>query len=170
MKTAEVRGIFDALRSRQVELIRALGAAPSTDDSFLRVPYAEADMLAFAVEVITAFGFDWSRGRQDKSLHPFATAIGADDVRITTRWVEGMPLSLLFGTMHETGHGLYEQGIKPQHHRSALEGGASLGIHESQSRLWENLVGRSLPFWQLFYPRLQARFPSQLGTDNLERF
>ena len=170
MKTAEVRGIFDALRSRQVELIRALGAAPSTDDSFLRVPYAEADMLAFAVEVITAFGFDWSRGRQDKSLHPFATAIGADDVRITTRWVEGMPLSLLFGTMHETGHGLYEQGIKPQHHRSALEGGASLGIHESQSRLWENLVGRSLPFWELFYPRLQARFPSQLGAVNLERF
>ena len=170
MKTAEVRAIFDALRSRQVDLIRALGAAPSTDDAFLRVPYAEADMLAFAVDVITEFGFDWTRGRQDKSLHPFATAIGADDVRITTRWVEGMPLSMLFGTMHETGHALYEQGVRPEHHRSALEGGASLGIHESQSRLWENLVGRSLPFWQRFYPRLQARFPSQLGAVTLEQF
>jgi carboxypeptidase Taq len=170
MKTVDVRAIFQALRSRQVELIRTLGAGPSTDDACLRMPYGEPDMLAFAVEVITAFGFDWTRGRQDKSLHPFATAIGADDVRITTRWVEGMPLSLLFGTMHETGHALYEQGVKPEHHRSALEGGASLGVHESQSRLWENLVGRSLPFWEHFYPRLQARFPSQLGGVAFEQF
>jgi carboxypeptidase Taq len=170
MKTAEVRTIFEALRSRQVELIRSVGAQPPVDDTFLRTPYAEADMLAFAVEVITAFGFDWTRGRQDKSLHPFATSIGADDVRITTRWVDDMPLGMLFGTMHETGHALYEQGVKREHHRSALEGGASLGVHESQSRLWENLVGRSLPFWEHFYPRLQARFPSQLGAIALDRF
>jgi carboxypeptidase Taq len=170
MTTVEVRTVFEALRSRQVELIRTVGAAPPPQDGFLRAPYAESDMLAFAVEVITAFGFDWTRGRQDKSLHPFATAIGADDVRITTRWVEGMPLSLLFGTMHETGHALYEQGVRSAHHRTALEGGASLGVHESQSRLWENLVGRSLPFWQHFYPQLQARFPSQLSGVALEQF
>jgi carboxypeptidase Taq len=170
MKTAEVKAIFDQLRPRQVELIRSVAAGPAVDDSFLRTPYPEADMLAFAVEVITAFGFDWTRGRQDKSLHPFATAIGAGDVRITTRWVEGMPLSMLFGTMHETGHALYEQGVTPAHHRTALEGGASLGVHESQSRLWENLVGRSLPFWEHFYPHLQARFASQLGGVALDEF
>jgi carboxypeptidase Taq len=170
MKTAEVKAIFDQLRPRQVELIRSVATAPGVDDSFLRTPYAEADMLAFAVEVITAFGFDWTRGRQDKSLHPFATAIGADDVRITTRWVDGMPLSMLFGTMHETGHALYEQGVRPEHHRTALEGGASLGVHESQSRLWENLVGRSLAFWEHFYPHLQARFPTQLGSVRLDQF
>jgi carboxypeptidase Taq len=169
-KTAEVRALFEALRPRQVELIRKIGAAPSVNDSFLRASYAEADVLAFAVEVISAFGFDWTRGRQDKSLHPFATAIGANDVRITTRWVDGSPFGLLFGTMHETGHALYEQGVTQKHHRTALEGGASLGVHESQSRLWENLVGRSRPFWQHFYPRLQGRFPSQLGAVTLEQF
>jgi carboxypeptidase Taq len=170
MTTADVKAVFDALRPRQVELIRAIGATPGVDDSFLRASYPEGDMLSFAVDVVTAFGFDWTRGRQDKSLHPFATAIGADDVRITTRWTEGMPFGTLFGTMHETGHALYEQGVNPAHHRTALEGGASLGVHESQSRLWENLIGRSLPFWECFYPRLQARFPSQLGTVRLDQF
>jgi len=170
MTTADVKAIFETLRPRQVALIRKIGAAAPADDGFLRGSYAEADVLAFAVEAITAFGFDWTRGRQDKSLHPFATSIGADDVRITTRWVEGSPLGLLFGTLHETGHGLYEQGVAREHHRTALEGGASLGIHESQSRLWENLVGRSRPFWRHFYPRLQARFPSQLGGVTLEQF
>jgi carboxypeptidase Taq len=170
MTTAEVKAIFAALRPRQVELIRALGSAPPPEDGFLKVPYAESDMLAFAVDVVTAFGFDWSRGRQDKSVHPFCSSFGAGDVRITTRWVEGQPLSLLFGTMHETGHALYEQGVSPVHHRTSLEGGVSLGVHESQSRLWENLVGRSLPFWEHFYPRLQQRFPSQLGAVSVERF
>ena len=170
LKTAEVRSIFAVLRPRQVELIRARAAAPPVDDEFLRAAYAESEMLGFAVDVVTAFGFDWSRGRQDRSVHPFATAIGAADVRITTRWVDGQPLSLLFGTMHEAGHGLYEQGVSAAHQRTSLEGGASLGVHESQSRLWENLVGRSLPFWEHFYPRLQARFPSQLGSVGLDRF
>jgi carboxypeptidase Taq len=170
MKTSAVKAIFEVLRPRQVELIRRITAAPPVDDSFLGAAYAEADVLAFAVDVMTAFGFDWTRGRQDKSLHPFATSIGANDVRITTRWVERSPFGLLFGTMHETGHALYEQGVTPNHHRTALEGGASLGVHESQSRLWENLVGRSRPFWQHFYPRLQARFPSQLGGVSVEQF
>jgi carboxypeptidase Taq len=84
--------------------------------------------------------------------------------------VEGLPLSLLFGTMHETGHALYEQGVNPAYHRTSLEGGASLGIHESQSRLWENIVGRSLPFWEHFFPRLQQRCASQLGHVSLPQF
>jgi carboxypeptidase Taq len=170
MTTADVRAVFDALRPRQVDLIRRVAARPQADAAFFNVPYSEADMMQFAVEVITRFGFDWTRGRQDKSVHPFATAIGSDDVRITTRWVEKEPLSLLFGTMHETGHGLYEQGVSRAHHRTSLEGGASLGVHESQSRLWENIVGRSRPFWQHFFPALRARFPAQLGTVDEEQF
>ena len=170
MTTGEVRQVFDVLRPRQVELIRMLGERPQVEAAFFGTSFGEADMWSFAVEVITTLGFDWSRGRQDKSVHPFATAIGSDDVRITTRWVEREPLSLLFGTMHETGHGLYEQGVSRIHHRTSLEGGASLGVHESQSRLWENLVGRSRPFWEHFFPALQARFPSQLGQVTLQQF
>lgn len=171
MKTAEVRALFGTLRPRQVALIKAISARPAIDDSFLLSgDYAEADMLGFAVDVAGGFGFDWSRGRQDKSVHPFATGIGADDVRITTRWVERMPFSLLFGTMHETGHALYEQGVSRAHHRTPLEGGTSLGMHESQSRLWENVIGRSRGFWQHFFPSLQTRFASQLAGVSLEQF
>jgi carboxypeptidase Taq len=162
--------VFGVLRPRQVELIRQIGAAPQPDDSFLRADYAEPDMSAFAHEVVTSFGFDWARGRQDRSVHPFATSFGASDVRITTRWVPGQPMSLLFGAMHETGHGLYEQGVSLEHHRTQLEGGASLGVHESQSRLWENFVGRSRPFWEHFYPALQRRFTAQLGSVSLDTF
>ena len=168
--TADVQRLFAALRPRQVALIRALVERSAPADGFLAAAGDEPTMLAFASEVITAFGFDWSRGRQDKSVHPFASAIGANDVRITTRWVDGQPLSLLFGTMHETGHALYEQGVALTHHRTLLEGGASLGIHESQSRLWENLVGRSQAFWNHFYPALQARFPSPLHGVSVEAF
>jgi carboxypeptidase Taq len=163
MKTADVRRLFDALRPRQVAMIQSISMRPPVPEEFLHASYAEADLWSFAVDVITAFGFDWTRGRQDKSVHPFATGIGADDVRITTRWVEGQPLSLLFGTMHEAGHALYEQGGSAAHRRTLLEGGTSLGVHESQSRLWENLVGRSRPFWDHFFPRLQARCRAQLG-------
>jgi carboxypeptidase Taq len=162
--------ILDELRKGQVELLRAIAARPQIDDACLLVPYAEADLYKFAVEVITKFGFDWERGRQDKSTHPFSTAFGSNDVRITTRFMERYPFSLLFGTMHETGHALYEQGVSCAHHRTLLEGGASLGVHESQSRLWENLVGRSRSFWEYFYPALQQRFPAQLRGVTLNHF
>jgi carboxypeptidase Taq len=181
LKTADVRRLFEALRPRQVALIQSIcGRAAGSDlsamarrqpaDDFLYASYPESDLWSFAVDVISAFGFDWTRGRQDKSVHPFATGIGADDVRITTRWVEGQPLSLLFGTMHEAGHALYEQGVSPVHRRTLLEGGTSLGVHESQSRLWENLVGRSRPFWDHFFPLLQARCRPQLGAVTTEQF
>ena len=170
MKTAEVKALFGALRPRQVALIKAVSAKPVLQDDFLYGAYTEGEMVRFAVDVATAFGFDWTRGRQDKSVHPFASGIGSDDVRITTRWVESLPFGLLFGTMHETGHGLYEQGVAKAHHRTPLEGGASLGVHESQSRLWENIVGRSRGFWQHFFPTLQARFPTQLGGVTAEQF
>ena len=170
MTTAAVQAVFDVVRPKQVALLKAIAARPAVDDAVLRQPFPESTLLQFSVEVASAFGFDWTRGRQDKSTHPFATAIGCDDVRITTRFMDRYPFSLLFGTLHETGHALYEQGVGRAHHRTQLEGGASLGVHESQSRLWENLVGRSRPFWEHFYPLLQARLPEPLRGVSLDHF
>lgn len=170
MKTAAVKQIFDSLRQRQVAIIKSVAERPAPAAEFLSAGYAENDIWRFAVDVVTAFGFDWTRGRQDKSVHPFATGIGASDVRITTRWVEGQPLALLFGTMHEAGHAMYEQGVGDEHQRTLLEGGASLGVHESQSRLWENMVGRSRAFWNHFFPRLQAACPDQLASVSAAAF
>jgi carboxypeptidase Taq len=168
--TADIHALFAVIRPRQVALIKEIADRPQVDDSFLHVPYPEQELWQFGEEVISAFGFDWSRGRQDKSVHPFATGIGPDDVRITTRIVENEPFSLFFGTAHETGHALYEQGINRAFGRTLLADAASLGVHESQSRLWENLIARSMPFWECFFPKLQAKFPSQLGGVSLEQF
>jgi len=138
--TSEIQDMFDVLRPRQVELVRAIQEHAVEPAPFLSDRYDEREMLAFSTEVITAFGFDWNRGRQDKSTHPFATPIGSDDVRITTRFDNRHPFELLFAAMHETGHALYEQGVSPSWGRTLVSGGASLGMHESQSRLWENIV------------------------------
>jgi carboxypeptidase Taq len=140
------------------------------DSSFLHLQYDEKKQWDFGVEVITAFGYDWKRGRQDKSPHPFTQSFGIDDVRITTRVYPNFLNTALFGTMHEAGHALYEMGVDHALARTPLASGASLGVHESQSRMWENLVGRSLPFWERFYPRLQEYFPEQLGRVDLETF
>lgn len=170
MKTAEVQAIFDALRPQQVELIRAITARPQVDDSFLHQPFDEQKQWDFGVEVITKFGYDWKRGRQDKSAHPFTGGPGLNDVRITTRIAPNYFNTMFFGTLHEAGHALYEQGASPTLARTNLLGGSSLAVHESQSRMWENLVGRSLPFWEHFYPRLQELFPEQLAHVSLEAF
>jgi carboxypeptidase Taq len=168
MKTADVKAIFEKLRPQQVELIKAIGERPQVDDAFLERDYPEQAQWDFGVEIATKFGFDWKRGRQDKSAHPFTTTFSIDDVRITTRF--DTKLSSLFSTMHETGHALYEQGVRHDLGRTPLESGASLAVHESQSRMWENLVGRSLPFWEYFYPRLQESFPKQLKKVGLDKF
>ena len=170
MKTAEVQEIFGRLREKQVELLKAIADAKQVDDSFMHLNYAEEQQWDFGVEVATKFGYDWQRGRQDKSVHPFTTSFGINDVRITTRFLEDYVSSALFSTMHEAGHGLYELGVNQAYDRTPLNGGASLGVHESQSRMWENLVGRSMPFWEHFYPRLQEFFPSQLGNVELGAF
>ncbi len=169
MKTAEVKAIFDALRPQQVALIRQIRQQSQVDDSFLHQPFDEKKQWDFGVEVITKFGYDWQRGRQDKAPHPFTTSFSINDVRITTRVDPNFLNPMLFGTIHECGHALYEMGVNPAYERTALEGGASMAIHESQSRLWENLVGRSLAFWEYFYPRLQEYFP-QLSHVSLETF
>jgi len=170
MKTADVKAIFDTLRPQQVALVQMIAESEQVDDSFLHQPFDEQKQWDFGVEVITKFGYDWQRGRQDRSSHPFTTNFGIDDVRITTRIYPDFLNSGLFSTLHEAGHALYELGIDPALSRSPLAGGASLAVHESQSRLWENLVGRSLPFWEGLYPRLQEYFPSQLRNVDLETF
>ena len=170
LKTREVQAIFDTLRPQQVALIQAIAGRPQVDDSFLHLEYDEGKQWDFGVDVITKFGYDWERGRQDKSAHPFTSSFGLDDVRITTRLARNFVSSALFGTMHEAGHGLYELGIDHSLARTPLAGGTSLAVHESQSRMWENLVGRSLPFWEHFYPRLQEFFPLQLNDVSLEGF
>jgi carboxypeptidase Taq len=170
MKTADVKAIFDALRPQQVELLRAIAQRPQVDDSFLHVEYEEKKMWDFSEVIATRFGYDWERGRQDKSAHPFSTNFSINDVRITTRYEPDTPTNMLFSTMHETGHALYELGSNQAYERSPLAGGTSLAVHESQSRMWENLVGRSLPFWEHFYPEFQKLFPSQVGNVDLQTF
>ena len=170
LKTADVKSIFDGLRPKQVALIQAISQKPQMDSSFLKLNYPEKGQLDFGREVITSFGYDWDHGRQDKSVHPFTTGFGLNDVRITTRVNQDYLNPALFGTMHECGHAMYEQGIDKKYNRTSLAGGASMAVHESQSRMWENLVGRSLAFWKHFYPRLQKFFPSQLGNIDLDTF
>jgi carboxypeptidase Taq len=169
MRTVDVKAIFDGLRPRQVELIKAIAGKPQVDDSFLHQPFDENKQWQFGKDVITRFGYDWQRGRQDKAAHPFTISFSINDVRITTRVSPDFLNPMLFGTMHECGHALYGMGVAPELEYTGLEGGASLAVHESQSRLWENLVGRSFPFWQHFYPRLQETFPQLAGVP-LDKF
>jgi len=170
MKTLETKAIFESLRPQQVELIKAISDRHQVDDSFLFQEYDEQKQWSFGVDVITKYGYDWNRGRQDKAVHPFTSNFGRTDVRITTRVYPDYVGSALFSTMHECGHALYELGSSPDYERTALAGASSLAIHESQSRMYENLIGRSLPFWEHFYPKLQDFFPSQLGNIGLEKF
>jgi len=170
MTTADVKAIFEPLRTKQVELIKAIADSKQVKFDFLHKKYNEAKLIDFGVDVVTKYGYDWNRGRQDKAPHPFATTFSINDVRITTRFVPEIPFSTLFGTFHEAGHGMYEQGVNPAYERTSLMGGTSLGVHESQSRFWENIIGRSLPFWEHFYPALKKKFPSQLNGVGVKAF
>ena len=170
MKTTDVKAIFNLLRPQQVKLLEQIASCPQVDNSFMSLTYDEQKQWSFGVEAITKMGFEWDRSRQDKTLHPFTTSFGWGDVRITTRVFPNYLASALFGTLHEAGHAMYAMGSDKSFDRTPLFGGASAGIHESQSRMWENLIGRSYPFWQHFYPRLQEFFPSQLGNVALETF
>ena len=166
--TAEVRTLFEELKPPLVELIAELRER-DVDDSFLHGNFPPDRQRALALEVIDLFGHRPDSWRIDPTEHPFASGPGRDDVRITTNYHPDS-LESFFSTTHEYGHGLYSHQL-PQHlERLPIGQACSLGIHESQSRLWENLVGRSLPFWRLFYPRLQETYPEQLGGVDLERF
>jgi carboxypeptidase Taq len=170
MKTSEVQEIFSGLRTKQVDLIKKISASKQVKDDFLHKKYNEKKVWDFGETIITKFGYDWDRGRQDKAPHPFETTFSVNDVRITNRFEVNSPLSTLFGAMHEAGHAMYEQGVNPAFERTPLASGTSLAVHESQSRMWENLVGRSLPFWEHFFPQIKKLFPAQLDGVSLKSF
>jgi carboxypeptidase Taq len=168
MRTAEVRVIFEYLKKHQRALIHAVADAEPLPEPPKRTFPIELQKQ-FELEVVRRFGFDDAAWRLDPTVHPFASGAGTQDIRITTRYFEDN-LDGLFATMHECGHGLYEHQIDPQLERSPLARGTSLGVHESQSRMWENLVGRSLPFWRFFFPRLQELFPDALRGYDADRW
>jgi carboxypeptidase Taq len=160
MRVARLEPLLRRMLGWLVPLVDALAAASAPDDSFLRGRFDPQAQWDFTLELLHAVGFDLEAGRQDRSVHPFTLGLDPGDVRITTRVFEELPLSAIFSTLHEAGHGLYEQGLPAEHRRSVLAAAPSMGLHESQSRLWENLVGRSLPFWRAFLPALARRFPA----------
>jgi carboxypeptidase Taq len=168
MKTAEVARIFDEIKPELVRLIADLRHR-DVDDSFLRGDFPVDQQVALDHEVVDLFGHRSDAWRIDPTEHPFAAGAGIDDIRITTHYYRE-ELKSLFSTMHEYGHGLYGHQLPREYAHLPVGQHTSLGIHESQSRLWENLVGRGLPFWRFFYPRLQARFPEQFGAIDVERF
>ncbi|MBI5564032.1 MAG: carboxypeptidase M32 [Chloroflexi bacterium] len=170
MKVSTVRALFAELRSQLVPIVKAITSQPVADDACLKQAYPEAQQLAFGISVIERLGYDFKRGRQDKTHHPFCTKFSLGDVRITTRVQERDLTDALFSTIHESGHAMYEQGIQRDFEGTPLAGGTSSGVHESQSRCWENLVGRSRGFWQFFYPQLQTVFPDQLQSVSFETF
>jgi carboxypeptidase Taq len=161
MTTASIRSLFAELRDELAPIVSAIINQPAADDACLHGSFGEPAQLDFGLSVVKQMGYDFDRGRLNKTLHPFCTRLSAGDVRITTRVDESDIREALFSTLHEAGHALYEQGIDPELEGTPLGRGASIGVHESQSRLWENVVGRGRNFWQHFYPLLQSIFPDQ---------
>jgi carboxypeptidase Taq len=168
MRTAEVRAIFDILKRELIPLIAELRERddPSLHD-VVNGDFPLELQREIAHEVICMFGFRDNSWRLDPTMHPFASGGGVDDIRLTTNY-NPRNLESLMATMHEYGHGLYEHQVARELDRTPLGSGVSLGLHESQSRMWENLVGRSLPFWRHFYPDLRATYPESLDSIELE--
>jgi len=162
---ADVRQMFETIKAPLVALVKQIKEnAPPVDDSMLYGEWPVEPQRKFTEHVVKAIGFDFERGRQDVAPHPFCTGWSIGDVRLTTRYKDYLP-SAIMGSLHEAGHGMYEQGSPMAWDRTPLAGGVSLGVHESQSRTWENIVGRSLAFWQHFYPEFISQFPSLAGLE-----
>ncbi|MEW5817040.1 MAG: carboxypeptidase M32 [Spirochaetota bacterium] len=168
--TAKVADVFNRLKPSLTALVRKIHGKPQIDDSFLEKEYPVGKQEEFGTFILKEMGYDFKRGRLDVSAHPFTTTLGRDDVRLTTRYRSDYFKTGLFGIIHECGHGLYELGFSERIKGNLLADGASLGIHESQSRTWENIIGRSLPFWKRYYQDLKKMFPDNLGTVSLENF
>ena len=168
MTTAHVIDVFDRLKPELIGLIERHRGEPSDDVAF-RGPFSVAGQNEAGRRILEAFGFDDREWRIDETPHPFAQKPGFGDIRLTTHTDE-RDLTSLFSTMHEFGHGIYEYSVDPSFARTPLGGGTSSAIHESQSRTWENLVGRSGGFWRWFYPQLQSIFPERLGSVDEQAF
>ena len=170
-KSEGVAAVFAALRKELVPLLDAIrGAKLAPNVSILSRHFPEAVQAQLCKEAATAVGFDFDRGRLDITTHPFCSGFGPGDCRLTTRYDESFFPSAFFGTLHEAGHGMYEQGLLPEAFGTPLGNSVSLGIHESQSRLWENLVGRGAAFWKHFYPRAQKSFADAIGSTAFDDF
>lgn len=170
MPTADVRGLFSSLKAAIVPLTaRVANRADAVDDRVLYGDFPVDRQRAFCLSVLRRFGFSDAQWRLDPTAHPFASNTCITDIRLTTRYYPDFIAPSVFGSMHECGHGLYEQGVSLSLERTPLARGASLGLHESQSRLWENIVGRSREAWRCFLPELQAAFPQMADVD-LETF
>ncbi|MCB5174515.1 carboxypeptidase M32 [Microvirga lenta] len=176
---ASLKALFGTLRSGMQPILDAARSRPAPRSDFLFRDFSEEGQKAFGLRMAEKLGYDLSRGRLDTTVHPFEVSFTRNDVRITTRYNRNYLPASLFGTAHETGHGLYEQGVDPAYTRTTLAtdlvglyavGGTSFGAHESQSRLWENHIVRSRTFWQLHFPELQRHFPDQLGDVTAEEF
>jgi carboxypeptidase Taq len=170
LRATQIRAIFADLRKQLVPLIEAIHQRPQVDAACLRGHFPREKQLAFADEVVHELGYDYERGRMDLTPHPFTMPLSIGDVRITTRVREDDLTDCLFSAIHEAGHAMHFQGIDPAYEATPLFFGYFSGVTESQSRTWENLVGRSLPFWEHFYPRLQAYFTEQFTGVPLETF
>ncbi len=171
-ETAEhIQEIFTGLRDAIVPLLKDIreNGTPVTKD-FLEQQFDTKAQWDFGKQVLGGMGFDFERGRLDRSAHPFTSGFHPTDVRLTTRLAPGDLATGLFSTMHEGGHGLYDQGFLPEDYGTPLADSISLGVHESQSRMWENFVGRSLPFWKHYYGELQELFSNQLSEVPVETF
>lgn len=162
--------IFSEVKEQLPTLLRQITAARQVDDSFFLQHFPRQQQFDFSLEVLRTMGYDFDAGRQDYSEHPFSTSFAPTDVRVTTRVDEHNLASLLWSSIHEGGHALYEQGLPDEQYGMPLGAAVSLSIHESQSRFWENCVGRSLSFWKYFLPKLQTYFPEQLKAVNVETF
>jgi len=170
MKTSEIRSIFEPLAEKLSSLVARIKSVPQVRTDFLDARFDVAKQEEFGRYLLEQLHYPLDRGRLDVSAHPFTTTLGFDDVRITTRYKEDLLMSSIMGTIHETGHALYELGFPEELRGSLLATGTSLGIHESQSRTWENIVGRSRAFWQVHLDPLKRLFPSQLGEVSVDEF
>lgn len=166
----EVNQVFNNLSSGLEKILDAIQSFTAPNTEFLDRKYPVDKQNEFGQMIQKAIGYDYDRGRLDISAHPFSTTLGPHDVRITTRYREEDFLSGLYSNIHEAGHGLYEQGIDEQYHNTVLSDGTSLGIHESQSRFWENTIGRSRAFWKRWLDPLRGLFPENLKNISDENF
>ncbi|HLV78997.1 MAG TPA: carboxypeptidase M32, partial [Chthonomonadaceae bacterium] len=170
-RQADVAAMFAEMKPHLIALTRAIAAsAHPVDDGLLHGNFPIERQKTLTLRAVQALGYDLQRGRQDEAPHPFCTSFSRDDVRITTRFDAGYLAQALYASLHEAGHGLYEQGLPPEYEATPLGDAASLGIHESQSRLWENLVGRSRPFCAFLFPLLQEAFPDAFAQIEPEAY
>jgi carboxypeptidase Taq len=167
MTVRSLNPMFEQLRRDLVPMVRAIANAPKRPDTRLLTRFVPVDQQrALCLSVSKDMGFDTQGGRMDVTAHPFCSTLGAGDVRITNRYNQREPLASFFGVMHETGHALYEQGIEQKNVGTPMGEAVSLGVHESQSRTWENMIGRGRPFWKHYYRKLQKTWaPAYDGVD-----